>query len=253
MKHPFTVIAAALLLLALLALPAWLLFAARGAPVPGAPPELPQTASAPSEPARLEAPPAVASPDPTEALAAKLDRVLARLEKLERTVSEVRTEISIRSEERSRISVPSYAGLQGAKLSEEDLAAVRTIVEHALVQEAWNGRQDEIVRVGRHLAHELPIETRKVDPLIEVLCATGLAQFQLERELSAENHDSSLARRRVPDFRNVRRRLRDDLGSLLRNDELAARIFLHVASFGEVPSLTMAQPQLQALEKDWLR
>ena len=106
---------------------------------------------------------------------------------------------------------------------------------------------------ARASALELQLETRFVGPMIEVLCVDSLPLFNLERDLAEHNYDAGMARRSQAEFKAARRRLRADLGETLRNDDLAARIFLQVVSDGEVAATEMGRDRLLAVEKDWLR
>lgn len=189
----------------------------------------------------------------SEKLLERLNQVISKLEKLEISVREARTEITLRSDERSRTVVTAIPSNATSKLGESDLESLRTLIREELVNEAWKSRQEEIVGVGRYLASQLPLEAKSIDPMIEVLCTNGRTMFDLERELVEKNHDRGLAKRRATDFKFARRHLREDLGSVYRDDEPSARIFLHVVSHGEVASIHRDRDRLLATEKDWLR
>ncbi len=191
--------------------------------------------------------------DGSERLLQQMEKILTRLERLESSVREVRTEVSIRSEERSRIAVSSSPSPAHSRLDDEDQNTLRTLIREGLLNEAWKQRQEKLVGIGRHLALELQLETRFVGPMIEVLCVDSLPLFNLERDLAEHNYDAGMARRSQAEFKAARRRLRADLGETLRNDDLAARIFLQVVSDGEVAATEMGRDRLLAVEKDWLR
>ncbi len=193
------------------------------------------------------------APDGSERLLQQLEKILTRLERLESSVREVRTEVSIRSEERSRIAVSPSPSSAHSRLDDEDQATLRTLIREGLLNEAWKQRQAELVGIGRHLALQFQLEGRYVAPMIEVLCVDGLSLFNLERELAEQNNDAGMARRRQSDFKAARRRLREDLGETLRNEDLAARVFLRVVSGAELAVADLGHERLLAVEKDWLR
>ncbi len=191
--------------------------------------------------------------DGSERILQQLEKILSRLERLESSVREVRTEVSIRSEERSRIAVSSSPSSAHSRLDDEDQTTLRSLIREGLLNEAWKERQEELVGIGRHLALALQLENRYVAPMIEVLCVDSLPLFNLERDLAEQNYDAGLARRSQAEFKAARRRLRADLGETLRNEDLAARIFVHVVSAGEVAATELGRDRLLAVEKDWLR
>ncbi|HTF87818.1 MAG TPA: hypothetical protein VK843_05370 [Planctomycetota bacterium] len=202
---------------------------------------------------RESSPPAPAPPEDSARMLERLNQAISKLENLEISVREARNEIILRTQERSRTEVTAYPSNARSRLGDQDLENLRTMIREELAQEAWRARQVQIVGVVRNLVAQMPLEPKTVDPLIEVLCANGRTMFDLERVLAGENHERGLARRIAPDFKQARRRLRDDLGSIYRNDELAARLFLHVASEGEIAALRMDRDRLLATEKEWLR
>ena len=183
----------------------------------------------------------------------QMEKLMSRLERLESTVREVRTEISIRSDERSRVAVSNAPSSGPSRLDETDKDTLRALIREGLINEAWKRRQEELVGIGRHLALSLQLESRFVAPMIEVLCVDSLPLFNLERDLADHNYDAGLARRSQAEFKAARRHLRADLGETLRNEDLAARVFVHVVSEGEVAALELGRDRLLAVEKDWLR
>src|SRR5687767_5668921 len=96
--------------------------------------------------------------DPAERTLRRMDEVLSRLERLETALGELRNEVSLRLGERTRVPAPAYARSAAARLDDDDLIAVRTLIHDALTNEAWMRRQVELVEVALHLAHQLPIE-----------------------------------------------------------------------------------------------
>ena len=209
--------------------------------------------SAPARAADSTRPRSVVVPDESAGMPRQLEQVLARLESLEGSVREARMELLLLAQERSRISVPAHPTDGTSRLGDQDFENLRALIREELRNEAWISRQREQALVAVHLAQQLSLETKTIDPLVDVLCANGRRLFDLERELAVRNHERGFAGRRAIDFRDARRKLREDIGAIYRDGELSARIFLHVASHGEVAALALRRDNLLALEKEWLR
>ncbi len=180
----------------------------------------------------------------------RLDLVLSRLDALEGDLRDLAS-AQARRVEKTPASSPPESG--PFRLDPQDLETVRNLIRAELAIEAWKARQRELVEMARFLANEIPLEARTVDSLVDVLCRTGWAFFELERQLAEENYDRELARRLAHKFKRARVQLDQELAALYRDRELVARLFLHVASDGEVPALSMERDEVLDLREEWLR
>ncbi len=185
----------------------------------------------------------------------RLDLALARLDALEEGMRDLSRALTRRVETPRPVDAPSPPEDGPIRLDEQDLEKVRSLIHAELAAEAWKVRQRELVRMARFLANEIPLEAMTVDALVDVLCRTGWAFFELERELAEEDYDRRLAKRLAPRFRHARIQLHQELAALYRDreGELVARLFLHVASEGEVAALSMERDEVLELREEWLR
>ncbi len=196
----------------------------------------------------------ITAPDSSvAAMSQRFEQVLTKLESLEDSVREARSELKLLAFDRTRTSVPAYPTSTTSRLGDQDFHNLRAMIREELMNESWVARQRELALIAYNLEMQLSLETKTIDALIEILCTNGRKFFLFERELSLSNHETRLAKRRASDFRDARRRLREDIGALYEDGELAARIFLHVVSHGEVAALRLGREKLLAIEKEWLR
>jgi hypothetical protein len=195
-------------------------------------------------------------PGPDPEVLTRLDRLLERMDALETQAAAEETE-----PRRSLKQQP----LPPSRLDDQELEALRALVREALAgrgrevireeieAEAWRARQEELAATARLLGKRLALPVECMDPLVAALCASGRHFFELERRLADDDHDVKTAARLSREFRAVRVRLAKDLGRVIEDEILAARIFLYVVSKGDEASLTVAAEDALDLRSDWLR
>jgi len=188
-----------------------------------------------------------------QALLEQLGALQAKLEALDAEVRSLRSDLALREAAATRTPVAERVIERGMYLQAKDLDDVAKRVAEELVNEAWRARQEQCVDTGRWLMIEAGLHIDSLNRLIELICRFEKQWFQIERRLAAVDHGANTARLAEEDQRRARVGLHRDLKKLYVESELVARLFLHVASHGEVRSLRMPKDDLFQLENYWLK
>ena len=187
-----------------------------------------------------------------EALLKQVTALLTRLDGLDASVRDLRRDIALREGAVARAPAPTQLTVAEKGLQEPDLDAISERVRKELVDEAWRVRQEQCASTGRWLVREVPLRVETQNALIETICRFEKAWFLIERRLAAEDHSAVMARLVFEDERRVRVRLRKELKAIYGGSELVARLFLHIASHGELRSLAMSKEELFEIENLWI-
>ena len=192
-----------------------------------------------------------------QALLKQTAALVARLETLETELGRLRSDIALRESSVARrpATEPAieYGGERVLHLQPTDLDDIARRVGQELVNEAWRARQEQCVVTGRWLMNEVGLRIDSLNALIELIVRYEKQWFQIERQLAAVDHGVNTARLVGEDQRRARVALHRDLKRLYVESELVARLFLHVASHGEVASLSLGKEDLFLLETNWLK
>jgi hypothetical protein len=187
------------------------------------------------------------------AILQQLEALAARLETLSSSVDELERTNALREPPVTRVPVEARVIERTNGLSAYDLEQIAELVRRELYDEAWRARQEQYVSTGRWLVNEVPLRADSANELIEVICKFEKTLFALERRQADADHSAVSARNVADEQRRARVALHRDLKKLCAESDLATRMFLHIASHGELSSLVMSKEELSAYERFWLQ